>query len=297
MPNFFILGAAKAGTTTLYEILREHPNVFLSYVKEPQFFSNDRLYARGIENYLSTHFSGSEEFACRGEATPHYLCFDKVATRIASDIPRGNQRYIVILRDPVQRAWSLYWNMVSEGVEPLDFEQAIEGESARIKDPELCSAGSLRYRYISSGLYAQQLQSYLRYFDIRQFHFILFEELMTNPEETIGSVCRFLDLSYDVLPSLGKRSNSSNRPRSARLHRWVRQPNAIKNWLKPLLPERLRYRLTSGLIEMNRKSVKNPPLDPDTERRLRIRFANDVILLQELIGRDLRRWLPSGEAT
>lgn len=289
-PNFFVLGAAKAGTTTVYDVLKAHPDVFLTYVKEPQFFSNDTLYAAGFEAYLDEHFRGSERFAARGEATPHYLCFEKVARRIALHVPDQNQRFIVVLRDPVRRAWSLYWNMVSEGVEPLDFESALAQESERIDDAQLQSAGSLRYAYFSSGLYARQLEAYLRHFDISKFHFVWFEDLVTDPAGALTDVCRFLGVAADVHLETGRRSNAANRPRSAWLHRLVRQPNALKSLIKPLIPPRLRYRLSSGLIEMNRKPVSNPPLDARTERQLRQRFEPDVRALESLTGRDLSAW-------
>lgn len=289
-PNFFILGAAKAGTTTLYDVLRDHPDVFLTDVKEPQFFSNDGLYARGIEHYLDYHFSGSDAFAARGEATPHYLACEKVAERIASHVDRDACRFIVVLRDPTRRAWSLYWNLVSEGVEPLAFDEALQRENERIADPGLKADGSLRYAYVTSGEYGRQLAHWYRHFERGQFHVVWFDDLVSDPDEVFRGVCRFLGVAQMERLETGSKSNASHRPRSAWLHRFVRRPNPIKALIKPLVPEKLRYRLTSGLIEMNRKSVRNPALDEATERALRERFDSDIGRLEELTGRDLSAW-------
>lgn len=296
-PNFFVLGAAKSGTTTLYDVLKAHPDAFLTEVKEPQFFSNDTLYAEGIDRYLERHFNGSESFAVRGEATPHYLCFDKVAERIARHMPGDHCRFIVVLRDPVKRAWSLYWNMVSEGVEPMAFEDALAAEAQRIDDDSLRADGSLRYAYFSSGEYARQLGAFLARFKREQFHVVWFEDLVADPDAAMRSVCEFLDIRADVALDPGKKSNASHRTRSPWLHRFVRQPNPLKSLLKPLVPERLRYRLTSGVIEMNRKAVKNPALDPGIEAALRERYASDIAELEALTGRNLTAWRAVREVT
>lgn len=289
-PNLFILGAAKAGTTTLYDVLREHPDVFLTEVKEPQFFSNDDLYSRGIEHYLDYHFAGSEEASVRGEATPHYLAFEKVAQRIGAHVDRDDCRFIVVLRDPTRRAWSLYWNLVSEGVETLGFEDALAREDERIADDALKADGSLRYAYVSSGEYGRQLDCWYRHFNREQFHVIWFEDLVSDPDDVFKGICQFLGVAELAPLDTRSKSNSAHRPRSAWLHRFVRRPNAIKALIKPLVPERLRYRLTSGLIEMNRKSVRNPSLDDATERALRKRFGPDIERLEALTGRDLAAW-------
>ena len=143
LPNFFILGSAKCGTTALYEVLKHHPEIYFPLVKEPQFFCNDDLYAKGLNFYSKTYFCKSHGYKAVGEATPHYMYYKKVAERIAKDIPGENQRFILILRDPVKRAYSLYWNMVKEGYENLSFSDAIEAEKERIKDQSLEKAGTL----------------------------------------------------------------------------------------------------------------------------------------------------------
>ena len=173
-PNFFIIGAAKAGTTTLYDLIIQHPDIFLSSIKEPQFFCSEKLFSMGFEHYIDTHFKNSEGFSARGEATPHYLFYEKAARRISEIIPKSNQRFIVLLRDPVKRAYSHYWNMVAEGLESYNFEDAIAEEEYRSNNSEFDDNCSLRYRYVSGSRYAGQIKKYFKYFKSDQFLFLIF---------------------------------------------------------------------------------------------------------------------------
>jgi len=124
LPNFFILGSAKSGTSTLYSELIKHPNIFLAANKEPMFFSSDEKYEKGINWYLDNFFKASGRKRVRGEATPHYLYWaDKVAPRMSEHFEEDKVHFAVILRNPVERAYSWYWNMIREGNEKKDFEQ------------------------------------------------------------------------------------------------------------------------------------------------------------------------------
>ena len=91
LPNFFILGAAKCGTTSLYEALKKHPEIYLSATKEPRFFCNDEVFEEGIEHYANSHFAGSGGWLARGDASPHYLVFEKAAARIRELIPEPSK--------------------------------------------------------------------------------------------------------------------------------------------------------------------------------------------------------------
>lgn len=296
LPNFFVLGAAKAGTTTLHSLLAEHPDVFAPLIKEPQFFCNDELYSHGLTDYLGRHFADAQRFAARGDFTPHYLCFERTAKKIARDIPVSHQRFIVLLRDPAKRAYSLYWNMVAERQEDLPFVEALAAEPARLAElaaldePCICS---LKYRYVDSGLYAQQVERYLRYFKPEQFLFLTFDELVKEPTLLLRKVTDFLGIS----PLAGKAptaaKNPSGMPRFRALHSLVSRSNPVKSLIKPLLSESLRQRLTTQLYAWNKKTVQYPPLDPVVEARLRATFAPDIERLMPLTGLDLAHWLPS----
>jgi len=295
-PNFFIIGAAKSGTTSLAEALRRHPDVFVSRVKEPQFFSVDALWDRGVGDYVSSHFSGAGRFSARGEATPHYLVFEKAARRIREALPPESHRFVAIFRDPVARAYSLYRNMVSEGFEELSFEEALAREAERSGDPDLEARGSLLFRYYGSGLYARQLEAYFRHFDRERFLLLLQEDLIRDPADVLRRLCRFLDVREDVDLRGAEVANPAGEPRSMALQRFLRQPHWIKEPLKRILPEPVRLRLARRVLDANKRVGANPAMDPDTERALRERFRDDVTAFAAIVGRDLSHWLPSDDA-
>lgn len=295
-PNFFIIGAAKSGTTSLAEALRRHPDVFVSEVKEPQFFSVDELWNRGVESYVSSHFSGASRFLARGEATPHYLVWEKAAQRIREAMPPESHRFVAIFRDPVARAYSLYRNMVSEGFEELSFEEALACEEERSRDADLESRGSLLYRYYSSGLYARQLEAYFRYFDRDRFLLLLQEDLIRDPAGVLRRLCHFLGVREDVDLRGAEVANPAGEPRSMALQRFLRQPHWIKEPLKQILSESLRRRLARSILSSNKRIGANPTMDPDTERALRERFRDDVTAFAAIVERDLSHWLPSDDA-
>ena len=130
-PNFFVLGAPKCGTTTLHEVLMAHPHIFMTKEKEPHFFDTDTYYNRGLDRYLRDHFRGAAGFKARGEATPTYLRSGKARDRIRGDLGK-DLRFVVILRDPVKRAWSAYLQECRYGVETESFERALELEPTRL---------------------------------------------------------------------------------------------------------------------------------------------------------------------
>jgi hypothetical protein len=291
LPNFFIIGAAKCGTTSLYDLLRLHPQIFLPSVKEPQFFSHDDLFAEGIERY-ARHFARSGGYPARGEATPHYLLHAKAAERIARLIPEAGHRFIAIFRDPVQRAYSLYWNLVAEGVESLPFREALEREPDRIRDPALEREGSLACRYVAGGLYARQLRTWFDRFPRERFCLLFQDDLQRDQAGVLAEVFRFLAVSPNAAAPTSLKSNPSFQPRFRALQTFLRRPHWLKEPLKRVLPEAARRRLSEAVLAWNRRSFRYPPIDPDDERWLRERFAGDVRELMEITGRDLGAWLP-----
>jgi hypothetical protein len=133
LPNFFLLGAAKAGTTSLYHCLKQHPQVFMPANKEPRFFDRDEFYQEGLSVYLNRHFKGSEIYPARGEATPAYHRPEKVIPRMKKAYGRLSPKFLIILRDPVERAWSHYLHRVFFTLEEESFEHALKLEKSRIQ--------------------------------------------------------------------------------------------------------------------------------------------------------------------
>jgi hypothetical protein len=289
LPNFFILGAPKCGTTSLYRYLGSHPDVFFPANKEPQFFCNEGLFSRGLGFYARTFFAGADRFVCRGDATPHYLYYEKVAVRIRQSLPAEHHRFIVILRDPVERAYSHYWNMVAEGLETASFEKALALEAERLTDPELERAGTLTFHYVSAGLYATQLERYFRHLNRDRFLILFQEDLATNPSDVLQQVLDFLGLPARELDLLD-RYNEAGMPRSTRLQQMMRSPNRLQHALGRIVPYRLKFRVVDGIRQLNRREFRYPMLDPRVADTVRARFMDDIMRLETLTGRDLTRW-------
>ena len=203
-PNFFVLGAAKCGTTTLHEVLTAHPHIFMTKEKEPRFFDDDTYYTGGLDGYLRDHFRGGADFKARGEATPSYLASGRKARdRIRRDLGK-DLRFVVILRDPVKRAWSHYLHQCRHGVETESFERALELEPSRLSVGRPAMTA-----YFRDGLYAHHLRVWFEAFPREHFLVLLTEDLAERPAAVARQAFAFLDVDPDVelpTPSRAKRT-------------------------------------------------------------------------------------------
>ena len=294
-PNFFIIGAAKAGTTTLYDLLRQHPEIFLPVEKEPAFFCDEEYFKRGSDWYLRTFFRAASGEPSRGEATSRYLYFgQKVAPRIRAFSGMSAPKFIVIFRDPVGLVHSFYWNSVREGaeVEPLPEALRLEPERLLQQGHQLERRGQILYAYSGIAQYARQIRPYLEQFPAPDFMFLLTEDLADFPSLS-KRLEQFLGVAHGGAGTQPIRSNDSALPRSMGLHRWLRGRSRMKELIKPFLPRRLRYRMKMAAIGSNLRPFTPPKLDPDLENALRRQFRGEVEQLQDMIGRDLSSWLPT----
>jgi hypothetical protein len=266
-PNFFVLGAPKCGTTTLHEVLMAHPQIFMTKVKEPKFFSDDTYYNRGLDRYLRDHFRGAAGFKARGEATPFYLaCERKVRDRIRRDLGK-DLRFVVILRDPVERAWSHYLNRRCNCLETESFERALELEPMRL------SAGKPAWTaYFRDGLYAHQLRVWFEAFPREHFLVLLTEDLAERPDVVARQAFAFLDVDPDVELPPPSRANARGTPRYPRLAAALNRPGRMMATLKRLVPYNSRQRVRKLINQWNRRPFERAPI------------------LDEIIGRDLGMW-------
>lgn len=207
LPSFVILGVQKAGTTSLYEYLIQHPQVLPPQKKEIHYF--DLNYQYGINWYRSffplksdmeKHEKVSKKRALTGEATPYYLFYPWSAGRIFEQIP--NAKLIVLLRNPIDRAYSHFRQEIRRNTETLSFEMAIESENERLKNErkkvmndEIYHSPTLQdFSYISRGLYIDQLKAFGRYFSRQQMLILKSESFFEKPQSTYDRVLSFLDL-------------------------------------------------------------------------------------------------------
>ena len=301
-PNFLLIGAARAGTSALYHYLWQHPQVFMSVVKEPNFmaFPDGVPAFAGPEDDLTVaRRSITDPVAYRqlfarvrreravGEGSTLYLYSKTAAARIRELVP--NVKLLIILRDPVDRAYSSFLHMVRDGREPCaTFEQALDREGARVS-----ANWSHMWHYARMGLYAEQVYRYAKCFRAEQLAVFLYDDFQRDPQQILRKAFEFLGVDTSFVPRLGVRYNVSGRPRSARLHQFLTANGPVARAVKAALPVRLRRRMKNAVMSSN-LDVAVPPLAAAIRQRLKAFYREDILRLQDLIGRGRWEWLGCG---
>lgn len=260
LPDFLIIGAPKAGTTTLAADLAAHDQVWMPRQKELGYF--DVRWATEPLDAYSADFGAAPAGAITGEATPTYLHAPGALARVASAVPAA--RLVVVLRDPVARFWSHYWyNRAARQVEGLTPEQVFARKP---------------HEYLEPGRYAAHLRRASDLFDAAQMHVLLLDDLIADPGETYRSVCRHLGLHDPVPVGLGRPRNSAYVVRSARLRRVMLRMHA---WRR--LPFGLGYRLD----QWNRVPLRVPSMPESLRAAVAEAYEQDTADLEAMLGRAL----------
>jgi len=294
LPDFFIVGHHKSGTTALYEMLRRHPQIYMPELKEPKFFATDlparsepatRLaLPRTMEEYVAL-FADARADQRAGEASPSYLRSHAAAAEIAAVQPAA--RIIAILREPAGFLRSLHLQMVQSGVETEgDFRKALANE-------EVQHSGGATRRYSEHVKYVEQLRRYEAVFAPEQILVLIYDDFRSDNEATVRRVLRFLDVD-DSEPITVLESNRTVRVRSQRLDRALRAVTVgsgpvsrrVKGAVKALAPARLRR---GALHAAQHGLVYGTPEPPQEELmlELRRRFKPEVVALGDHLHRDL----------
>lgn len=192
LPDFLIIGGMRCGSTTLTNILKSQQGIFVPERKELHYFDQRNPQIRSIDDYRH-HLLQAADSQLIGEATPDYLTSRGCAMRIHRDLP--DVKLIIILRDPVRRAWSHYRFSVANCREIEPFENALRLEAERLAHP--IHEHDIFFSYQQRGRYIEHIQTYLTWFNPDQLHIVLLEELIANPEESIARLFEFLNLDYD----------------------------------------------------------------------------------------------------
>ncbi|MBT8401327.1 MAG: sulfotransferase [Rhodothermia bacterium] len=300
LPSFLIIGAHKGGTTSFFNYIGGHPDVFIPRVKEPRFFAleNDPLDYRGPQDPAArceyttweqyrTLFDCSDAFRASGEASTLYLYSDDAATRIARYLP--DVRIIAMLRNPAERAYSNFVYARRDGREPLEsFEEALAEESNRIA----LRWGPL-WHYRSKGFYGKQLQRYFSLFPESQIRVYLFEEFRKDPVAVTQDAYEFLGVDPTFVPNTSVRFNRSGQVRNLKLQRWLSSESILRSSIKKLIPSRWAHKMRNAVDSLN--LADSDPLDASVRRSLMDGYADDIALLEKLLGRDLSLWLESSK--
>jgi hypothetical protein len=294
IPDFFIVGAPKCGTTALCSYLAQHPDIFMPHLKEVQFFCSDLPVPPMVPNeqaYLSL-FSEAKDEKRVGEASVWYLYSTKAAQAMHFFNPESS--IIIMLRHPVDMLYALHSQRIYNGVESVtDFEQALSSavhsgmmtNVLTISDPFAGPFG------LDVGKYTQHVARYLDVFGAERVKIILYDDFVERSSDVYVDVLRFLGVDPDFGPSF-EVVNANRHVRNVLLQRMVRTPSApLRAVVRALLPRPLRQRAVEGIARLNSREAPRAQMSDDLRRKLTQQLAPDVIDLSRLIGRDLTHWL------
>ena len=292
-PNFIIIGAMKAATTSLYTYLKQHPDVFMPSIKEPKFFNNFnkdsgfKLQGKGLvkiktlEQYQNLFQEAINEIAI-GEASPSYIFDENCHILIKKILPRV--KIIAILRQPVDRAYSNFLH-----AKRADQEKDTDFEKAFTEENEMLRKGIKTHYYLEKGFYYKQLKRYYDVFPTEQIKIILFEDMIKSPEKITREIFEFLNIDSSFTPNTSKKANVSGVPKGTL--GWIVM-KLRKNNLMPdiefskILPKFI-VNLILNTIYSKPKKISNKLIKKLTKKY----YIKDIRKLEKLINRDLSIWM------
>jgi hypothetical protein len=292
-PNFIIIGAMKAATTSLYTYLKQHPDIFMTSIKEPKFFNNlnkdsrFKLQGKGLvkiktlEQYQNLFKEAINEIAI-GEASPSYIFDENCHILIKEILPKA--KIIAILRQPVERAYSNFLHAKRADQEKnTDFEESFTEENKMLKK------GIKTHYYLEKGFYYKQLKRYYDVFPKEQIKIILFEDIIKNPRKITQEVFKFLNVDSSFTPNTSKKANVSGVPKG--MLGWIVM-KIRKNHLMPniefskIFPEFI-VNLMLNTIYAKPKKISNKLINKLTNQY----YIEDISKLEKLINKDLSIWM------
>lgn len=310
-PDFIVIGAAKAGTTSLAEYFSALPSVFMSTPKEIEFFARDDHYAKGIDWYRS-FFAAAEEGQLKAEASTIYSLsplFPHTAERVAAHLP--DVKLIYILREPVSRAYSYYAQLQKNyrrwSRDPAihrSFEDFIHAPADRAPRDRALAAFDAHLPdepglILDGSDYPSQIEAWLRHFPRDQILFLFFEELHSDPQAVLARIHAFLGLPEPApdasLPHVNESRGDFARLKQDRMAKEMAETMPVLRRLSRLLPEGFRRSLRGLLLRgLSSREAEDPgkprPMRPETRARLNERFLKDRPRIRNLTGLDPDAW-------
>jgi len=286
LPNLFLLGAPKAATTSLAEALSAHIAISVPHMKEPDFFSWDDEYRKGLAYFERTHFRGLDT-PVRLDASVTYLASPDAAARISSDLPTDHHRFIVVLRDPVDRTYSNYWECRSAGFERATFDDAIGEDDERSGK---FWAGRYPQSHLAASRYGTHLQRWFEVFPREAFLILRFEEVKTDTARVLRRIYEFAGVDPELGPDVIPMTNQASNPRWSAVSLVSRTPEPVKAFVRRFAGQRLINSTVGVLDKVTIADRDIPPIDPDIRIRLRELLQPEVSLTEHLTGIDLTDW-------
>lgn len=310
-PNFILAGAVKSGSTSLYEYLDQHPDIFMSPIKEPHYFSagdmdfnsfrpliRERVNQFNVKQFLASEmkkkvhraylsdwndylqlFKNVRTESAIGEASTSYLWSPSAPAAIQSKIPES--RIIILLRNPVERAFAHYLMDLKNGLTKFSFGDALHADRNTL-DP----SWGKNSMYVETGLYCSQVKRFLSVFNRNQVLILLFDEFRSNPILVTQRIYGFLGVDETFIPDVSQKRNEAGLPKNTLISS-IYNNQLIRRYVTGNLKEKIKKQFkpfffkTSGLPELKEK-----------ERQLLIYlFKKDINELEDLIHKDLQQWL------
>ena len=295
LPNLFIPGAARSGSTTLHRYLEQHPDIFMTKAKEPNFFNIDERYYKGLKEY-SKLFEFSDNYKIRGESSISYMLYPYVVERIKSSIT--HPKFIVIFRNPIDRAYSHYWWLRGTGYENKNFREAFLSDMYQTPDPNQQRHGRAKY-YFVCGCYAKWLKYYIDGFGCSSIYILTLERMMKDAITQLNGCCEFLKVApFEKLQPVPY--NETIILRLPMIYLYLRD---IFNGMKVFDPpewgflnsagyvlSKLREKSLDGVKSALKVKKKYPKLNPSERGWVASFYKNEVDRLRAITGMPFDEW-------
>jgi hypothetical protein len=295
VPGLIVIGAARSGTTALYEQLRQHPQIFLSPSKEANYFAfeGETLDYRGpgadfVNNSVATWddylelFADAPSDAVIGDISPLYLYAPKAAERIRARLP--DAKLVAILRNPIEQAFSHFQYARAWTIEPLEsFDAALDAEPQRLREH-----WQPLFQYSAFPRYAEQIRRFQAHFPPSQLKIFLYEDYRADPHGVLREIFEFAGVDANFVPTLHQHTNAGGDPRSPLLQSIIMRPNLLGSIASLFMPKSLRRSIRNRLSRLN---VARSEFSPTAHARLVSKLRPEILELQGMLGRDLSAWL------
>lgn len=292
-PNTFLIGVQKAASTSVYNWLAKHPEVCAPIaMKDIAFFTRPMYYKEKGYDYLLKHYQNcNDKEKVKLQCSVHYIFFEDALQRIKKFNP--DSKFILILRQPMQRAVSSYLYAKRFGEENLSFEKALENEQSRMESDDFVIKSGCTY--INHGFYARQIKVFLKYFEKSSLKIIFYEDIKKDSRKVIKDIYSFLKIDQNYMPEF-KKHNKSGKVKSKFLQRFLFGDSKIKNYLvnqvlpKVISDEKkaiLRWKIINLNVSSKKETVN---IDKALIEKYNLVFHDDINELQKITNRDLSNW-------
>lgn len=310
LPNFICPGSAKSATTTLFDILKDHSDIYLPSVKETNFFAYEHLYAKGLKWYEKEFYPSTKGKKVIGDISTGYMQYAPVAANRIKEVLGSDVKFVFLLRNPVDRAYSHYCMIRYNNDKPEPEFDSIINNIVKMeiklnhKDyielskgyRHICHEDMNKWRYMTylhNGFYSKIIREYLKHFPINNMKFILFENFIKDPKKTVKKVLKFLNIDENLELDYFKKVNSSGIVKNYRINDILHQianNKVLSSVLYKLLGHKNVIKGYYYIKNKNRAKHKPPKINETTILKLKEFYHKDICELENLINTDLSNW-------